>query len=98
LQKDPHQNGYKMSMEVYSKLPRHSRRFEDEVSRIESEYNIQRMEAEVEYHRKMSMTFENSLVPEQERLSRITRRQRENSRLREHIRDATRQSRGDGSE
>ena len=79
-------------------MPRQSRRFEDTVSKIESEYNISRMEAELEYHRKMSMTYDNTLVTEQEHLSRITRRQRRTAEMQNNIRDVMRQSRGDNSE
>ena len=88
-----------MPMEVYFKMTRQSRiLFEEELSKIESEHAIQMMEAKLEYHRKMSMTFENSLVSEQKRLSSITGRQKRNNRIQNHIRDAMRQSRGDDSE
>jgi len=79
-------------------MPRQSKRFEDTISKIESEYNISRMEAELEYHRKMSMTYGSTLITEQERLSRITRRQRRTVEMQNNIRDAMRQSRGDDSE
>ncbi|CAD6368395.1 conserved hypothetical protein [metagenome] len=75
-------------------MPR-QRRFEDEISKIESERVIQMMESELEYHRKMSKAFESSLVSEQEHLSRITRRQQMNSQVRNNVRNTFRQSRGD---
>ena len=71
------------------------RKFEDEISKIESERTIQMMESELQYHRKMSMIFENSLVSEQEYLSHITRRQQMNARARTNMRNAFRQSQGD---
>lgn len=80
-------------------MPRLPRRlFEEEISKIETERTIQMMESELEYHRKMSRVFENSLVSEQKHLSSITKRQRMNSQLRNNIRNALRQSRGDDSE
>ncbi len=79
-------------------MPRQSRRLEDTISKIESEYNIQRMEAELEYHRKMSMTYGSTLVTEQERLSRITKRQRRTHHIQNSIRDAVRDSTGDESQ
>ena len=75
-------------MEVCSKMPRQSRRlFEEDVSRIESEHTIQMMEAELEYHRKMSMTFENTLISEQKHLSSFTRRQGRNCRVQSDVRE-----------
>ena len=79
-------------------MPRQSRRFEDTMSKIELEYNIQRMEAELEYHRKMSMMYGSTLVVEQEQLSKITRRQRRTNCVQSEIRDAARDSNGDDSE
>ena len=78
-------------------MPRQSRRFEDEISKIESEYNISRMEAELEYHRKMSMTYGSTLLTEQDRLTKITRRQQRTSHIQNSIRDAVRDSTGDES-
>ena len=78
-------------------MPRQSRRFEDEISKIESEYNIARMEAELEYHRKMSMTYGSTLLTEQDRLTKITRRQQRTSHIQNSIRDAVRDSTGDES-
>ena len=71
-------------------MPRQSRRFEEVISKIESEYNISRMEAELEYHRKMSITYGSTLVVEQERLARITRRQQKIPHIQNRIRDAVR--------
>ena len=86
-------------MEVYFKMPRQSKSlFEQELSKIESEYSIQMMETELEYHRKMSMTFETSLLSEQEHLSSIKKRQRKSNQIRSNIRDAIRYSRGDDFE
>ncbi len=79
-------------------MPRQSRRFEEVISKIESEYNISRMEAELEYHRKMSMTYGSTLVVEQERLAKITRRQQRTHHIQNHIRDAVRDSSGDDSQ
>ncbi len=79
-------------------MPRQSRRFEEEISKIESEYNISRMETELEYHRKMSMTYGSTLVVEQERLARITRRQQRTHHIQNRIRDAVRDSSGDDSQ
>ena len=76
-------------------MPRQSRRFEDEISKIESEYNIARMETELEYHRKMSMTYGSTLQTEQDRLARITRRQQRTHHIQNRIRDAVRDSSGD---
>ena len=72
--------------------------FEEVTSEIETEYNIRRMESELEYHRKLSMVFENSLVSEQKQLSRIQRRLRRHSQIQNHIRDAVRETREDDSE
>jgi hypothetical protein len=69
--------------------------FEEVTSKIESEYNIQRMESELEYHRKLSMVFENSLVSEQKQLSRIQRRLKRHSQIQSHIRDALKETRED---
>lgn len=86
-------------MEVCSKMPRQSRRlFEEDVSRIESEHTIQMMEAELEYHRKIAVTFENTLISEQKHLSLLTRRQRRDNRMQNDIRDAIQHSRGDDFE
>ena len=79
-------------------MPRQSRRFEEEISKIESEYNIRRMEAELEYHRKMSMTYGTTLESEQERLARITRRQQRTHHIQNRIRDVVRDSTGDESQ
>ena len=79
-------------------MPRQSRRFEEVISKIESEYNISRMETELEYHRKMSMTYGSTLVVEQERLARITRRQQRTHHIQNRIRDAVRDSSGDDSQ
>jgi hypothetical protein len=79
-------------------MSRPSKRFEDELSKIESEYNISRMEVELEYHRKMSMTYGSTLVSEQEKLARITRRQQRTHHIQNRIRDAVRDSSGDDSE
>ena len=79
-------------------MPRQSRRFEDTISKIESEYNISRMEAELEYHRKMSMTYGSTLVVEQDRLAKITRRQQRTHHIQNSIRDAVRDSSGDDSQ
>ncbi len=79
-------------------MPRQSRRFEEVISKIESEYNISRMEAELEYHRKMSMTYGSTLVVEQDRLAKITRRQQRTHHIQNSIRDAVRDSSGDDSE
>ncbi|MGY5148883.1 MAG: hypothetical protein ACW9W3_02365 [Candidatus Nitrosopumilus sp. bin_68KS] len=79
-------------------MPRQSKRFEGEISKIESEYNIARMEAELEYHRKMSMTYGSILLIEQDRLTKITRRQRRTSHIQNSIRDAVRDSTGDESQ
>ena len=79
-------------------MPRQPRRFEEDISKIKSEYNIQRMEAELEYHRKMSMIYGATLVTEQERLSRITRRQQRTHHIQNRIRDAVRDSTGDDFE
>ena len=79
-------------------MPRQSRRFEEDISKIESEYNISRMEAELEYHRKMSMTYGTTLESEQERLARITRRQQRTNHIQNRIRDAVRDSSGDDSQ
>jgi len=86
-------------MEVCYKMSRQrTSQFEEETSKIETEYNIQRMESELEYHRKLSMVFENSLVSEQKQLSRIQRRLRRHSQIQNHIRDAVRETREDDSE
>jgi len=69
--------------------------FEEMTSKIESEYNIQRMESELEYHRKLSMVFETSLVSEQKQLSRIQRRLKRHSQIQSHIRDSLKETRGD---
>jgi flagellar motor switch protein FliG len=74
------------------------RRFQDEILKIESERTIQMMESELEYHRKMSMIFESSLVSEQEHLSRIVRRQQATSQMRNNMRNTFRHSRGDDSQ
>ena len=75
-------------MEVCSKMPRQSKRpFDEDVSRIESEYTIQIMEAELEYHRKMSMTFEKTLLSKQKHLSLLTRRQGRNCRVQNDVRE-----------
>ncbi len=79
-------------------MPRQSRRFEDTISKIESEYTISRMEAELEYHRKMSMTYGSTLVVEQDRLAKITRRQQRTHHIQNSIRDAVRDSSGDDSQ
>jgi|APSaa5957512535_1039671.scaffolds.fasta_scaffold01567_15 hypothetical protein len=79
-------------------MPRQSRRFEDTISKIESEYNISRMEAELEYHRKMSMTYGSTLVVEQDRLAKITRHQQRTHHIQNRIRDAVRDSSGDDSQ
>ena len=79
-------------------MPRQSRRFEEEISKIESEYNIQRMEAELEYHRKMSITYGTTLESEQERLARITRRQQRTNHIQNRIRDVVGDSSGDDSQ
>ena len=79
-------------------MPRQSRRFEEEIPKIESEYNIQRMEAELEYHRKMSMTYGTTLESEQERLARITRRQQRTNHIQNRIRDVVGDSSGDDSQ
>jgi hypothetical protein len=76
-------------------MPRQSKKFEDTISKIESEYNISRMEAELEYHRKMSMTYGSTLLTEQDRLARITRRQQRTSHIQNRIRDVVRDSSGD---
>ncbi len=79
-------------------MPRQSRRFEEVISKIESEYNISRMEAELEYHRKMSMTYGSTLVVEQDRLAKITRRQQRTHHIQNSIRDAVRDTTGDESQ
>jgi len=76
-------------------MPRQLRRFEEVISKIKSEYNISRMETELEYHRKMSMTYGSTLVVEQERLARITRRQQRTNHIQNRIREAMRDSSGD---
>ncbi len=83
-------------MEACSKMTKPSRRqFEEEFSKIESERTVQLMEAELIYHRKMSMVFESTLLSEQENLSKIQRRQQRQSKLRNNIRDAYQNSSGD---
>ena len=79
-------------------MPRQSRLFDDTISKIESEYNISRMEAELEYHRKMSMTYGSTLVAEQKRLAKITRRQQRTHHIQNRIRDVVRDSSGDDSQ
>ena len=79
-------------------MSKQSKRFEDTISKIESEYNISRMEAELEYHRKMSMTYGSTLLTEQDRLAKITRRQQRTHHIQNSIRDAVRDSSGDDSQ
>jgi hypothetical protein len=79
-------------------MPRQSRRFEDTMSKIESEYSISRMEAELEYHRKMSMIYGSTLLAEQDRLAKITRRQQRTHHIQNRIRDVVRDSTGDESQ
>ena len=78
-------------------MPRPLRHFKNIISKIESEYNIQRMEAELEYHRKMSMIYGSTLETEQEQLSKITRRQR-TYHIQNRIQDTVRDSNGDDSQ
>ena len=86
-------------MEVCSKLPKPSRRqFEEQFSKIESERTVQLMEAELVYHRKMSMVFESTLLEEQENLSKIEKRQQKRKQFRDNIHDAFQNTRGDDSE
>jgi hypothetical protein len=83
-------------MEVYFKMSRQrTSQFEEETSKIETEYNIQRMESELEYHRKLSKVYENSLFSEQKQLSRIQRRLKRHSQMQNHIRDALKETRED---
>jgi len=83
-------------MEVCFKMPRRQvRQFDEQMSQIESERTIRLMEAELEYHRKLSMLFENSLVSEQKQLSRIQRRLKRHSQMQSHIRDALKETRED---
>ena len=79
-------------------MSKQSKRFEDTISKIESEYTISRMEAELEYHRKMSMTYGSTLVVEQDRLAKITRRQQRIHHIQNSIRDAVRDTTGDESQ
>ncbi len=79
-------------------MARQSRGFKEIISKIESEYNISRMEAELEYHRKMSMTYGDTLIAEQECLAKITRRQQRTHHIQNRIRDAVRDTSGDDSE
>lgn len=86
-------------MEVCSKLPRYSRRqFEDDTARAEAERTVRVMEAELEYHRKMSMTFESMLLSEQETLSRISRREQRRSNMQDKLRETFEHSTGDECE
>ena len=86
-------------MEVCSKLPRPSRRqFEEQFSKIESERTVQMMEAELTYHRKMSMAFESTLLAEQETLSKIEKRQQRRNQMQSKLRETFEHSRGDDFE
>jgi len=86
-------------MEVYYKMSRpHTSQFEEETSKIDTEYNIQIMESELEYHRKLSKVYENSLLSEQKQLSRIQKRLNRHNQMQNHIRDALRETREDDSE
>ena len=65
----------------------HRRQFDEIISQIESERTISLMEAELEYHRKMSMMFAKTLESEQRQLSNTQKRQGKRRQMQNGIRD-----------